>query len=154
MKWAIAYLSAGVSFGVLDFLWLRWAAPNLYRPVLGDLLAPQFRVAPAAVFYLIYIAAIIWFAVAPGMGLGWPLNVLGTVLPGEFAGVANAVINGALLIFVAWLSTQLGADVFSIDGFTSEGLEIASLGWAILAAIVMSIASFFTRAVLKVLKIR
>ena len=64
------------------------------------------------------------------------------------------VINGALLIFVAWLSTLLGADVFSIDGFTSEGLEIASLGWAILAAIVMSIASFFTRAVLKVLKIR
>jgi putative membrane protein len=45
-------------------------------------------------------------------------------------------------------------DVFSIDGFTSEGLEIESLGWAILAAIVMSIASFFTRAVLKVLKIR
>jgi putative membrane protein len=69
-------------------------------------------------------------------------------------GLISFVINGALLIFVAWLSTLLGADVFSIDGFTSEGLEIASLGWAILAAIVMSIASFFTRAVLKVLKIR
>ena len=69
-------------------------------------------------------------------------------------GLMSFVINGALLIFVAWLSTLLGADVFSIDGFTSEGLEIASLGWAILAAIVMSIASFFTRAVLKVLKIR
>jgi putative membrane protein len=48
----------------------------------------------------------------------------------------------------------LGADVFAIDGFTSEGLEIASLGWAILAALVMSIASFFTRTVLKILKIR
>jgi len=69
-------------------------------------------------------------------------------------GLISFVINGALLILVAWLSTLLGADVFSIDGFTSEGLEIASLGWAILAAIVMSIASFFTRAVLKVLKIR
>ena len=69
-------------------------------------------------------------------------------------GLISFVINGALLIFVAWLSTLLGADVFSIDGFTSEGLEIASLGWAILAAIVMSVASFFTRAVLKVLKIR
>jgi len=69
-------------------------------------------------------------------------------------GLISFVINGALLIFVAWLSTLLGADVFSIDGFTSEGLEIASLGWAILAAIVMSIASFCTRAVLKVLKIR
>jgi putative membrane protein len=55
---------------------------------------------------------------------------------------------------VAWLSNLLGADVFSIDGFTSEGLEIASFGWAILAALVMSVASFVTRSVLKVLKIR
>jgi putative membrane protein len=69
-------------------------------------------------------------------------------------GLIAFVINGALLLFVAWLSTVIGVDVFSIDGFTSEGLEIESLGWAILAAIVMSIASFFTRAVLKVLKIR
>ncbi|MBT5397972.1 MAG: phage holin family protein, partial [Micrococcales bacterium] len=38
-------------------------------------------------------------------------------------GLISFVINGALLIFVAWLSTLLGADVFSIDGFTSEGLE-------------------------------
>jgi putative membrane protein len=69
-------------------------------------------------------------------------------------GLIAFVINGALLLLVAWLSTVIGVDVFSIDGFTSEGLEIESLGWAILAAIVMSIASFFTRAVLKVLKIR
>jgi putative membrane protein len=55
---------------------------------------------------------------------------------------------------VAWFSGFLGANVFSIEGFTSEGLSIASLGWAILAAIVMSIASFLTRTVLKVLKIK
>ena len=69
-------------------------------------------------------------------------------------GLISFVINGFLLLLVAWLSNLLGADVFAIDGFTSEGLEIASLGWAILAALVMSIASFFTRSVLKVLRIR
>jgi putative membrane protein len=69
-------------------------------------------------------------------------------------GLISFVINGFLLLVVAWLSGFLGADVFAIDGFTSEGLEIASLGWAILAALVMSIASFFTRTVLKILKIR
>jgi putative membrane protein len=69
-------------------------------------------------------------------------------------GLISFVINGFLLLLVAWISNLLGADVFAIDGFTSEGLEIASLGWAILAALVMSIASFFTRTVLKVLKIR
>lgn len=69
-------------------------------------------------------------------------------------GLISFVINGALLLFVAWLSTQLGADVFQIDGFTSEGLTIDSLGWAILAALVMSVAAFFARLLLRVLKIR
>ena len=69
-------------------------------------------------------------------------------------GLIAFVINGAMLLLAAWLSSLIGADVISIDGFTSEGLEIASLGWAILGAIVMSIASFFTRSVLRVLKIR
>jgi putative membrane protein len=69
-------------------------------------------------------------------------------------GLIAFVINGALLLLVAWFSTLLGANVFSIEGFTAEGLSIASLGWAILAAIVMSIASFLTRTVLKVLKIK
>ena len=69
-------------------------------------------------------------------------------------GLIAFVINGALLLLVAWFSNLLGADVFAIEGFTSEGLSIASLGWAILAAIVMSIASFLTRTVLKVLKIK
>jgi putative membrane protein len=69
-------------------------------------------------------------------------------------GLIAFVINGALLLLVAWFSTLLGANVFSIEGFTAEGLSIASLGWAILAAIVMSIASFLTRTVLRVLKIK
>lgn len=69
-------------------------------------------------------------------------------------GLIAFVINGALLLVVAWFSTLLGANVFSIEGFTAEGLSIASLGWAILAAIVMSIASFLTRTVLRVLKIK
>ena len=69
-------------------------------------------------------------------------------------GLIAFVINGALLLMVAWFSSLLGANVFSIEGFTAEGLSIASLGWAILAAIVMSIASFLTRTVLRVLKIK
>jgi uncharacterized membrane protein len=81
MKWAIAYVAAGLSFGILDFLWLRWAGPNLYRPALGDILAAEFRMAPALAFYLIYLAGMAWFAIRPGLELGVP----------------HAVLNGALL---------------------------------------------------------
>lgn len=81
MKWIVAYLAAAISFGVLDFFWLRWAGPNFYRPAIGELLADSFRGGPAALFYLMYIAGIVWFAIRPGMA----------------GGVTMALLNGALL---------------------------------------------------------
>jgi uncharacterized membrane protein len=92
MKWIIAYVAAGLSFGVLDAFWLRWAGPNLYRPALGDLLADSFRPAPAIAFYLLYIAAIVWFAVRAGSAHG---------------GLSGALVNGALLGAICYATYDL-----------------------------------------------
>ena len=70
MQLVIAYLTAAVVFGALDAMWLGWAGPNLYRPALGDLLAPSFRLAPAGIFYLAYLAGMVWFAIRPGLASG------------------------------------------------------------------------------------
>ena len=96
MKWVIAYIAAGLSFGALDALWLGWAGKNLYRPALGELLAPSFRPAPAIVFYLLYVAALVWFAVRAGhsgeMGAG---------------GIGVAMLNGALLGAICYATYDL-----------------------------------------------
>ena len=68
-------------------------------------------------------------------------------------GLISFVINGALLLFVAWLSSQIGSDIFTIDGFTSEGLTVESMGWAILGAVIISIASLIGRWMFKILRI-
>jgi putative membrane protein len=68
-------------------------------------------------------------------------------------GLISFVINGALLLFVAWISSQIGSDIFTIDGFTSEGLTIESMGWAILGAVIISIASLIGRWIFKILRI-
>lgn len=68
-------------------------------------------------------------------------------------GLISFVINGALLLFVAWLSSLIGDDLLTIEGFTSEGLAVESLGWAILASIVISIASLIARWIFKLAKI-
>jgi putative membrane protein len=68
-------------------------------------------------------------------------------------GLISFLINGALLLFVAWLSQLWGNGVFTIYGFTTEGLTIESLGWAILGSIVMSITAFVARAIFKTLRI-
>jgi uncharacterized membrane protein len=81
-KWIIAYGVAAVAFLALDIIWLRWASGNLYRPVIGELMAKNFNAVPAVAFYLIYIAGIIWFAVRPGI---------------EAGAVQPAMLNGILL---------------------------------------------------------
>ncbi len=63
------------------------------------------------------------------------------------------MINGALLLFVAWLSSLLGEQTLTIDGFTQTGLGIDSLGWAMLGAIVISIASMVASWVLRLLRV-
>lgn len=94
-KWVVAYLAGGLTFGVLDALWLRWAGPNLYRPALA--------------FYLAYLAAMMWFAVRPGLAKGVP----------------QAVLNGALLVLQAinWLApvehdVTAGTSVLALSAFT------------------------------------
>ncbi|MBP6043729.1 MAG: phage holin family protein [Rhodoluna sp.] len=64
-------------------------------------------------------------------------------------GLIHLVINGALLLFVAWLSQLIGSPIFSIDGFNSEGLAISSLGWAILASVILYIVSYIGRTIFK-----
>ena len=93
MKTAIiAYLAAGVAFLIIDAIWLTIMADALYRPLMGDKLAPQFHLAPAVVFYLIYIAGIVFFAIMPALAGG---------------GLAKAALNGAMLGLVAYATYDL-----------------------------------------------
>ena len=118
MKWIIAYLATGAAFGALDAVWLRWAGPNLYRPALGDLLAPSFRAAPAIVFYALFIAALVWFAVRPGLT----------------GGVGTAVLNGALLGGICYatydLTNQATMKVWPIN------VTLIDIAWGALASAV------------------
>jgi uncharacterized membrane protein len=91
MKWIVAYAATGLAFGALDALWLGWAGKALYRPALGDLLAPSFRPAPAIVFYVLYVAALVWFAVRAG----------------QAGGIGMAVLNGALLGAICYATYDL-----------------------------------------------
>ena len=68
-------------------------------------------------------------------------------------GLISFVINGALLLLVAWISGFLNFGVFKIDGFTSAGLSITSLGWAIVSSLILSATAFVTRGALRLFRI-
>lgn len=61
-------------------------------------------------------------------------------------GLISFVINGALLLLVAWLSNLINdGNGVSISGFTQQGLTVESMGIAILGALVMSVSTFVAR---------
>ncbi len=130
MKWIIAYVAAAVSFGVLDAIWLRWAGPNFYRPNLGELLADSYRIGPALVFYVFYIAGMVWFAVRPGLtgGLG--------------ATALNGALLGALCYATYDLTNQATMKVWPVQ------VTIADIIWGAFATCVAAtIATYITQKV-------
>ena len=54
-------------FFVIDILWLGVVAKGFYRKKLNFILSPDVNWVAAIVFYLIYIAGIIFFAVRPAV---------------------------------------------------------------------------------------
>ena len=63
----ISYVAALAVFVAIDMVWLGTMAGRLYKPILGDILAPQFNMAAAAVFYLIYPIGLVIFAINPAL---------------------------------------------------------------------------------------
>lgn len=126
MKWIIAYIAAAVAFGALDAVYLRWAADNLYRPVIGSILADEFRMGAAIAFYLIYIAGMVWFAVKPGI---------------EAGSLITALLNGALLGGLCYATFDLTSQ--AVMKVWSTHLSLIDIAWGAFAtAIAASVATW------------
>ena len=129
VKWIMAYAAAAVVFGALDAIWLRWAAGNLYKPVIGELMAAKFNVGAAAAFYLIYIAGMTWFVIKPGIDSG-------TVQ----AAMLNGILLGALCyatfdltsqaVFKVWATHVSVLDI--LWGAFATGVASSAATWAVL----------------------
>lgn len=128
MQWIIAFVGAAVTFGVLDSFWLRWAAPNLYRPIIGEIMADNVRVGAAATFYVIYIAGMVWFAIRPGIAEG---------------SVGTAMLNGALLGALCYATFDLTSQ--AVMKVWSTQISIADIAWGAFAtAIASGVACWLT----------
>ena len=83
----IAYISAALVLFGLDFVWLSRVAIGFYRSQIGETLRDRPNMAAAGLFYLFYIAGIVYFAVLPGL---------------QKDSLAVACLNGALLGLIAY----------------------------------------------------
>ena len=82
----ILYLVTLAIFFAVDMVWLGVVAKNFYRKHLGYLMGPKVVWPAAIVFYLLFIAGLLVFAVRPALVTGAPLKGL---LLGAFLGLVS-----------------------------------------------------------------
>jgi uncharacterized membrane protein len=107
----IAYGCTALAFVLMDGAFLALVGPRLYRPEIGPILADHVRLAPALLFYVLYIFGLVFFAVRPGLKDGWTQAalhglVLGLVAYGTYDLTCQAVLKTwtwkITLIDLAW----------------------------------------------------
>lgn len=69
----VRYLVTTGVFLLIDVAWLALIAPKLYKANIGHLMADKPSLPAAGVFYLLYIAALLFFVIDPALvkGSAW-----------------------------------------------------------------------------------
>lgn len=73
---ALLYLITAATFLLIDSLGIKLLIRPVFERHVGALLADPLRLGPAAVFYLAYVAGLLWFVSLPALRAGAPLQAL------------------------------------------------------------------------------
>ena len=92
LKYLPAYIATVVFMFIVDLIWLSQLAQSLYQAGIGHLMAAEPKLGFAAIFYLVFVFGLMWFAVRP--------NALAK-------GVRSAWIAGATFGFFVYASYDL-----------------------------------------------
>lgn len=121
---ALYWLTLPVFFAI-DMLWIGIIARGFYRRQFGDLLAPQFNWAAAIIFYLIFIAGILIFAVVPGL---------------KRESLMHAVALGTIFGFISYATYDL-TNLATLRGWSLQ-LTVVDMLWGAVLSALVSAASF------------
>jgi uncharacterized membrane protein len=108
MKILIYYITTLTSLAILDWLWLGVITKNFYKDHLGGLFRADFLWPAIILFYLLYAAAIVYFAILPAQGI-WTKALLAGILLGFTAYMTYDLVNFATL--KDWPLTVVLADI-------------------------------------------
>lgn len=130
MKILVLYFSTAVIFFGADAVGLRLLIKPVFERHVAHLFAEPFRVVPAALFYLGYVAGLLWFVSIPALRSGDPSAALvGGVVLGLMAYGTYEFTNYATLR--DWSIVQVAVDTLwggILTGFSAwAGVTIARM---------------------------
>lgn len=121
------YALSLLAFLVLDFTWLGLVARGFYKDQLGQLLAPDVRWVPAILFYMLYVGAVLVFAVLPAV---------------ERGSLGRAVLLGGFFGVVAYATYDL-TNLATLRGFPTTVAAVDMVWGGVLTAAVATVGYLF-----------
>lgn len=127
------YLMAFFTFLVIDIIWLVLIAKDIYKDQLGFIMAKSPNWTAAILFYLLYIAGLVYFVISPAIAAGdWQLALKNGILFGFITYATYDLTNLATLenwpikitiIDLIW-GSFVGGSVSTITYFLSKLFSI------------------------------
>jgi len=125
-RYILLYLATVPVFFLIDLVWLGVVARDFYRSQIGSLMADPIVWWAAILFYLLFIAGIIFFAVLPGLDAGsW----------------TKALALGAAFGFFAYMTYDL-TNLATLRGWPIT-LVVVDIAWGTVLAASVATASYF-----------
>jgi uncharacterized membrane protein len=123
--WMKVYAVSTVAFFAIDMLWLGVVARGFYRRQLGGLLADQVNWTAAIVFYLLYIAGIVFFVTLPAARAG---------------SLARALATGAFFGLVTYSTYDL-TNLATLKGWPL-GVTVVDIAWGMTLCTIVAAAGY------------
>ena len=126
-RYVILYLATLVVMVPIDFLFLGLVAKNFFAAEVGDMLG-DVRLAPAILFYLLYVVGILVFVSGPAAAT-WPSTLLYGALFGLFCYATFELTALSLLKHWTWPVVALDVSWGTVVTAVSATLGLIIAGW-------------------------
>ena len=124
-RFALVYAITVPIFFAIDLVWLGLVAKDFYQRHLGHLLSPSVNWPAAVVFYLVFIAGLVFFAVKPAL---------------EGGGAGRAALYGAFFGFLTYATYDLTNHATMRDW---PGIvTVVDLAWGTVLSATVAFSSF------------
>ena len=120
------YIGTSAALIIIDSVWLLKVTPLLYRKHLGHILAANPNLAAAALFYAIYVAALIALVIIPAA---------------QANSLARALWSGALFGLVCYATYDLTSQ--AVIKKWPVIITVIDMAWGVVLTLLVSIVGFY-----------
>lgn len=121
------FIAFAVFLGI-DMLWLTVIAQKFYKAQIGHLMADKAKLLPAAIFYVLFIAAMVYFVIAPAL---------------EHQNLSRLILSAAIFGLVTYATCDL-TNMATLKDWPVL-VTVVDLAWGTFISLAVSVITYLIR---------